>query len=127
MADDKGRDSENGGTATDEDEGEDSADIEAQLKALQAKKDAADKRAAAKREKMNDEDFGASKPKEPGKFDGEVKEPGWRWDRSRNDWYEHRGVDFSKRTRATMPHNFEHQGNGTPENPHRVEQVQRWM
>lgn len=120
MADDR----DNGG---DENQEESSSDLDAQIKSLTAKRKAIDVRAAKKREAMGEDDFAASKPNEPGKFDGEVREPGWRWDRSRNDWFEHRGTDFTKRTRATMPHNQEHHGDGTPENPHRVEQVQRWM
>lgn len=127
MADNKGRGDSADDNGNGDDDDEDGADLEAQIKALTAKKQAADARAAKKREAMGEDDFAASKPGEPGKFDGEVREPGWRWDRSRNDWTEHRGTDFTKRSRATLPHNREHLGDGSPQNPHRIEQVQRWM
>lgn len=129
MADNKGRgdDADNkNGDDDDDDAGESSADFDAQIKALTEKKNAAAKREAQKREAMTDDDFADSKPTEPGKFDGEVREPGWAWDRSRNDWVEHRGTDLTKNP-GRLPYNFEHVGDGSDAHPHRVQQVQRWI
>lgn len=103
----------------------DSADIDAQIKALQTKKDNAERAKAAARREARAAGEKVEPPKEPGKFDGEVKD-GFRWERSSNSWREHVGVDLTE-DRSRLPYGMESVGDGTPENPHRVQQVQRWM
>lgn len=66
----------------------------------------------------------AKKPKKAGEHDGEVKN-GYRWDRAANEWVDHRGIDFTAAD-SPLPHNMEHSGDGSPEHPHQLRQVQRW-
>ena len=125
MADDN---KDGGAAVADNSEEVSSYDLDAQIKALQERKAAAEARAAEKRNAMGDEDFTNSRPKGEGRFDGEVREPGWRWDRSTNQWIEHRGVDYTKLTRASLvAMGHEKLGDGSPQSPHRVQVVNRWI
>lgn len=46
----------------------------------------------------------------------------YRWDANARAWVEFRGVDRTK----NVPEGYEHVGDGTPGNPHRVSLIQRW-
>lgn len=103
-------------------------DFDAQIAALTKKKQEREKEKSDERRaryaETGDDGFAETKPKEQGKFDGEVKD-GWRWDRSANDWIEHRGVDLTEK-KDRLPLHLEHVGDGSPQKPHNIQQVQRW-
>lgn len=66
----------------------------------------------------------SKKPEGRGEEDGEVRD-GYRWDRATRSWMDHRGIDFTEDP-SQLPHNLEHTGDGSKENPHLVRNVQRW-
>lgn len=104
-------------------------DFDAQIAALTKKKQEKEKAAAderrAKYAETGDDGFAETKPTKEGRFDGDVKD-GWRWDRSKNDWIEHRGVDLTEK-KDRLPLNLEHVGDGSVNNPHNIQHVQRWQ
>jgi hypothetical protein len=67
---------------------------------------------------------GSAKPSGDGEYDGEVKD-GYQWSKRDRAWIEWIGVDHSEDNSA-LPYGHEHVGDGSPQNPHRVQQKQRW-
>lgn len=66
-----------------------------------------------------------AKPEGEGEYDGEVKE-GHQWSKRDRAWIEWKGTDYSGDDKSELPFNHEHVGDGSPQNPHRVQQKQRW-
>jgi len=65
-----------------------------------------------------------SKPEGQGEYDGEVKD-GWQYSRRDRSWIEWKGVDHSQE-KGSLPYGYEHVGDGSAQNPHRVQQKQSW-
>lgn len=66
-----------------------------------------------------------AKPDRPGKFADEVVD-GFRWDKSSNDWKDHRGIDHTVDSSEIAAVGMVANGDGSAEKPHSIESRQRW-